>query len=355
LESLLRPGIIQQVLQELDENPKENTVIFMVLARYFMNEGQLLESMVADLLNHRKSSQNGGAPLMVKADVPRSGQIAHARMKFLSLTYRLFKDAQPKPSEANLDLIRLYMKTCLKHYQAFLPQLDLITTQWGVELEEASSQFNLGSLRSEGARQKQKESLDKQLRKQVQETRRQQVAPKEGLGPASGPAAKRTLNHAKSTIETQSNELQRMKVKNVEEVTKRRKAEELCSKVEEDLRLLHNQDRKKSSTTSSAAGLSEASSSAATGEELRRPPLVTSVPLSASGTEVTSSSEMGLQLLQCLRDATGSAGSMGKKPHKLADEYPEGHTMRTYYQSLAEPWDILPPILGPVKEYKEMF
>jgi hypothetical protein len=37
LDSLLRLGIIQQVLQELDEVPKEKTVIFTMLARYFMN------------------------------------------------------------------------------------------------------------------------------------------------------------------------------------------------------------------------------------------------------------------------------------------------------------------------------
>jgi hypothetical protein len=187
------------------------------------------------------------------------------------------------------------------------------SNSWGVELEEASSQFNLGSLRSEGARKKRKESLDEQLKKQVQEMRRHQVPPEEGSGPASGPAAERLLNHAKSTIENQSDELQRMKLKNKEDISKRRKAEELGSKVEEDLRLLRNQNRNKSSAPLSAAGLSGASSSAAAGEELRSPPSVSSVPPLASSTEVTSSLEIWLQPLQCLRDATGSAGSTGGK------------------------------------------
>jgi hypothetical protein len=46
------------------------------------------------------------------------------------------------------------MKTCIKHYHALIPQLDLITTQWGVIIEDTRSQNNLGLLRSEGERQK---------------------------------------------------------------------------------------------------------------------------------------------------------------------------------------------------------
>jgi hypothetical protein len=35
----------------------------------------------------------------------------------------------------------------------------------------------------------------------------------------------------------------------------------------------------------------------------------------------------------------------------LFEEYPDGHTFRTFYHSLTTPWDVLPPDQGMVKEY----
>jgi hypothetical protein len=59
-----------------------------------------------------------------------------------------------------------------------------------------------------------------------------------------------------------------------------------------------------------------------------------------------------MQLLQVLRDATSNAGgTFSRGGTKLIEEYPDGHTMRTYYRSLQKPWDILAPETGPVKEY----
>jgi hypothetical protein len=59
-----------------------------------------------------------------------------------------------------------------------------------------------------------------------------------------------------------------------------------------------------------------------------------------------------MQLLQVLRDATSTAGGGGfGAGTKLIEEYPDGHTMRTFYKSLVQPWDIIPPETGPVKEY----
>jgi hypothetical protein len=57
-------------------------------------------------------------------------------------------------------------------------------------------------------------------------------------------------------------------------------------------------------------------------------------------------------LLQVLRDATSTAGGGGfGAGTQLVEEYPDGHTMRTFYKSLVQPWDIIPPETGPVKEY----
>jgi hypothetical protein len=64
------------------------------------------------------------------------------------------------------------------------------------------------------------------------------------------------------------------------------------------------------------------------------------------------SSDVGMQLFQVLRDATSTAGGGGFGPGaKLIEEYPDRHTMRTFYRSLVQPWDIIPPETGPVKEY----
>jgi hypothetical protein len=73
--------------------------------------------MIADLLHHREANQNGGAPLILRVDVPRLRQIANKRMGFLKATYRAFKVS-------------------------------------------ASVEDDLGSLRTEGSRQRRQTELD---------------------------------------------------------------------------------------------------------------------------------------------------------------------------------------------------
>jgi hypothetical protein len=93
LASLLRPGAIQETTLILEEDPIERTVFFPIFSRYFVAKGRSFENMVADLIHHREANQNEGAPLIVKADVPKLRQIAHKRMGFLKATYRIFKDS----------------------------------------------------------------------------------------------------------------------------------------------------------------------------------------------------------------------------------------------------------------------
>jgi hypothetical protein len=151
--SLLRPGIIQAVTQALDEDVVEKNVIFPVFTRYFSSKGKAFENMIADLLHHREANQNGGAPLILRVDVPRLRQIANKIMVFLKATYRAFKVGTDEEEKANADLIKVHMKIFVKHYHALIPQIDLIATQWGVTLEDTLSQDDLGSLRTEGSRQ----------------------------------------------------------------------------------------------------------------------------------------------------------------------------------------------------------
>jgi hypothetical protein len=126
LGSLLRPGVIQETTLILEEDPIERTGFFPVFSRYFVWKGRSFKNMVADLIHHREANQNEGAPLIVRADVPKLRQIAHKRMGFLKATYRIFKDFISPDEKQNIELIKTYMKVCVRHYHSLLPQLDLI-------------------------------------------------------------------------------------------------------------------------------------------------------------------------------------------------------------------------------------
>jgi hypothetical protein len=131
LASLLRPGAIQENTLIMEEDPIERTVFFPVFSRYFVAKGRSFENMVADLIHHREANQNGGAPLIVREDVPKSRQITYKRMGFLKASYRISKDSISPDEKHNIELIKTYMKVCVRHYHSLLPQLDLIATQWG--------------------------------------------------------------------------------------------------------------------------------------------------------------------------------------------------------------------------------
>jgi hypothetical protein len=175
LESLLRPAAIMNILAILDEEPDQRTVFFPAFSRYFVAKGKSYENMIADLIRHREANQNGGAPLIVRTDVPKLRKIAHKRMGFLKATYRIFKDSSATIEQPNIDLIKTYMKVCVIHYHALLPQLDLLAAQWVVDDDDELGLDDLGSLRSEGVRTRRQTTLDEQLRVQVQEARKRQV------------------------------------------------------------------------------------------------------------------------------------------------------------------------------------
>jgi hypothetical protein len=59
---------------------------------------------------------------------------------------------------------------------------------------------------------------------------------------------------------------------------------------------------------------------------------------------------VGMQMIQALRDVTAAAGGGPNRQNNLVEEYPCGMTMREYYDSLPEPWDVELIEYGPVKE-----
>jgi hypothetical protein len=97
---------------------------------------QSFQIMIEDLLKHRETSQNNKPPLVLSADVPRLKHIAHKRMGYLRATYRLFKDTVSVTEKYSIALVKLHMTMCVKHYHTLIPQLDLIGTQWGVDIED---------------------------------------------------------------------------------------------------------------------------------------------------------------------------------------------------------------------------
>jgi hypothetical protein len=126
--TLTPPRINQTAMQTLSEEVNDITIFFLAFTRYFMAKGRAFEMMVADLIKQKEANQNGGAPLILRADVPRLREIAHKSLKFTRTTYILYKDMVLQQDEENVNLIRLHMKNCMKHYHALLPQLDLIAT-----------------------------------------------------------------------------------------------------------------------------------------------------------------------------------------------------------------------------------
>jgi hypothetical protein len=186
----------------------------------------------------------------------------------------------------------------------------------------------------------------------------QQVGGQETNPIASGSSsASRLINQGKSSKQPPSEAVDRLTKQNKEEVRKRRETEQMLTKIEEDCRLFRQQHSV--SATSSAAGGVKPRPQAPPLVPTENPQLHPRPPgseresvRSAFGSESNASTDVGMQLLQVLRDATSNAGgTFSGGGTKLIEEYLDGHTMRTYYRSLQKPWDILPPETGPVKQY----
>jgi hypothetical protein len=148
-ESLLQPRIINEVTSALDEQFVARTVLFPVFTRYFLARERSFQIMIEDLLKHRKTNQKDKPPLVLGADVPRLRHIANKMMGYLRATYRLFKDTVSETEKDSKALVKSHMQMCVKHYHAFLLQLDLFATRWGI---------NVGRMRAKLASNKRMEA-----------------------------------------------------------------------------------------------------------------------------------------------------------------------------------------------------
>jgi hypothetical protein len=94
-------------------------------------------------------------------------------MGYLSATYRLFKDTISETEMDNIALVKLHM--CVKHYHALIPQLDLISTQWGVNIKDTLSHNDLGLPRSERKSKRRQSNLEEQRRNKARKPGRRMV------------------------------------------------------------------------------------------------------------------------------------------------------------------------------------
>jgi hypothetical protein len=137
-----------------------------------------------------------------------------------------------------MQLIRLHMKMCMKHYNALLPQLYIIDTQWGISIDDTLAQDDEGSLRSEAARQRRTTTLDNQLREQIRDVRKTQVREgdrnREGANEDPEPQTSRLFSNPKSSAAPHWEEIQRLSNQAREEIKKRRTTEASLCKAEED-------------------------------------------------------------------------------------------------------------------------
>jgi hypothetical protein len=191
--------------------------VFPVFARYFLARGRLFKTMIEDLLKH-KDSRDYKPPLVLSAEVPRLRHRAYKRMGYLRATYHLFKDMVSETEKDNKSLIKAHMKRCVKHYHAIIPQLDLVKSRRGVEIDHALSHDELGSPRSRGEKQTRKGNLEQQLRNQSKKPREQ-------------------MTSAPNYAET----LEKFRARNGDGPGKGREAEGFLIKPKEDLQLLRKQ------------------------------------------------------------------------------------------------------------------
>jgi hypothetical protein len=204
----------------------------------------------------------------------------------------------------------------MRHYHSLLPQLDIIATQWGVDPDD-NLERDIGLLRSEGEISKRQKVLDEQLRNQVQDARMQQVGGQGQNNPvvSGSSASSRLINQAKSSNQPPSEAVDRLTKQNKEEVRKRRDLEQMLSKIEEDYRLF-GQQHSVSATSSAAGGVAPRPQVPLL--VLPENPLPHPRPpgserdsvQSTFGPESNASPDVGMQLLQVLRDATSNAGGI---------------------------------------------
>jgi hypothetical protein len=350
--SLLRPGIIRAVMSALDEQFVEPKVFFRVFTRYLLARGQLFHIMIEDLLKHKKDSQNNKPHLVLSADVLRLRHIARKRMGYLRAMYHLFKDTVSETEKDNRALVKSHMKMCVKHYHALIPQLDLIATQWGVNIEDTLSHDELGSRRLKREKQRRQGNLQQQLRKQAREPRRFMIG--ENIAdPVAGPSVGRPQQKSKTSAPNYAETLEKFRAGNKDRLKKGRETKGLLIKAKEDLRLPKRQLKSHPALPERQINHPQELQQVPGGSDpSRQGSDVRASTLSTLKKATTTASDIGIELLQVLKNTTASssAGKFGRKD-ALLKENPERQTFRAFNHSLTTQWDVLLQDQGLVREY----
>jgi hypothetical protein len=133
----------------------------------------------------------------------------------------------------NIQLIKQHMTECMRVYYSLLPKLDMLAVYHNIPLSDTVSNHggDLGSLRSEGARQRRSAIVDQDLREQLSDTTNyvntQAAAQSQGLQ-RRYEFQERALTSREEELRINSDALRR-------EAERRRGVEEL-SRVREELR-----------------------------------------------------------------------------------------------------------------------
>jgi hypothetical protein len=170
--SLLSPNAIQQVSQTLARTPSTVKHPFPVLARYFVAKERDFRAICADFLRHRELLKQGEAPIFLHDNHRKLLYIVTMKFRAVKATYRSYRASDMQNDSMNIQLIKQHMTECMRVYYNALPQLDMLAAYHNFPFSDTASNHggDLGSLRSEGARQRRSAIVDQDLREKLSDT-----------------------------------------------------------------------------------------------------------------------------------------------------------------------------------------
>jgi hypothetical protein len=170
--SLLSPNAIQQVSQTLARTSSTVKHPFPVLAGYFVAKERDFRAICADFLRHRELLKQGEAPIFFHDDHRKLLYIVTMKFRAVKATYQSYRASDMQNDSMNIQLIKQRMTECMRVYYNALPRLDMLAPYHNIPFSDTASNHggDLGSLRSEGARQRRSTIVDQDLREQLSDT-----------------------------------------------------------------------------------------------------------------------------------------------------------------------------------------
>jgi hypothetical protein len=223
--------------------------------------------------------------------------------------------------------MKLHMKMCVKHYHALIPQLDLIATRLGVNIEDTLSHNNLGLPRSKRKSQRRQSNQEEKLRNKAREPRRRRVG-EDTANTVAGPSAGRPQQKGKTLAANSAENLGKLRARSKGGMRKTRERKGLLTEAEEDLRLLKRQFKSQPAIQEIQINQPQEQQKVPGGSATsRQDSAVRASPSSTLTEATTTASDVDIQPLKVFRKAMAfsSAGKFCKK-YALLKENPEGQT-----------------------------